>query len=148
MVEYQVKFNNRWESLNRAKMEKIPLLIVDDDDSHLKIEILALEEGQYDIRTAHDAKEALHILENFTPRLILMDILLPGMNGLELTRELKEDPKYKNIPIIAITAYGMTGDKEVALDAGCSGYITKPIDVERFSQVISDYLNQAHTNEY
>lgn len=117
-----------------------PILIVDDNLSHLKLEKLALAENVYDIRTATNADEAIKALEQFQPKLILLDIQLPGVNGLELTRRLKADPKYHDIIIVAITAYGMKGDKEMALKAGCDGYITKPIDIETFPQIVADYL--------
>lgn len=124
-------------------MDKIPLLIVDDNASHLKLEKLALTGEGYDIRTASDATEAMKILSEFLPHIILMDIQLPGMNGLELTKQLKEDPKYHNIIIVAITAYGMTGDKEVALKAGCDGYLSKPIDIDTFPQLIAQYAGKS-----
>lgn len=119
------------------------IIIIDDNLSHLKLEKLALAENGYDIRTATNSIELIKLLESFKPQLILMDIQLPGIDGLELTRRLKADPKYKDIIIVAITAYGMKGDKEIALSAGCDGYISKPIDIEIFPQVIAGYLNNA-----
>lgn len=123
-------------------MIKERILIIDDNLSHVKLEKLALAEKAYYIETATNADEALKVLEKFKPHLILMDVQLPGMNGLDLARQLKADTRYSDINIIAITAYGMKGDKELALAAGCDGYITKPIDVETFPEEIAQYLSR------
>ncbi len=117
-----------------------PILIVDDNPINLKLEKILLGVEGYDIRTATDAEEALKLLETFQPRLILMDLQLPGMSGLELTIKLKANPKFKNVIILAITAYAMKGDKEKALAAGCDGYISKPIDTKTLPSVIANYL--------
>jgi len=124
-------------------MENIPLLIIDDNKSHLMLETRALAEGHYDIRTAQHADEAWAVLQNFLPKLILMDIQLPGVNGLELASKLKNDPRYRDIPIIAITAYGMKGDREMVLAAGCNDYISKPIDIETFPRLIAEALKKS-----
>jgi len=121
------------------------ILIIDDNPINLKLERILLELEGYDIRTATDAKEALQLLESCQPRLIMMDLQLPGINGLELTQQLKANSKYKNIIIIAVTAYAMKGDKEKALAAGCNGYITKPIDTKTLPRIIANYLdNEIH----
>ena len=121
-----------------------PILIVDDNAANLKLaKVLLVKEG-YEIRTAGDAEEALKILQEFKPRLILMDLQLPGMDGLTLTRQLKAEPGSQDILIVALTAYAMKGDDEKARAAGCDGYITKPIDTLAFPRQISGYLK---TNE-
>ncbi len=118
------------------------ILIVDDNAVNLKLaKVLLVKEG-YEIKTAADAEEALKILEAFKPRLILMDIQLPGMDGLTLTRQLKEHPQTADILIVALTAYAMKGDDEKARAAGCDGYITKPFDTLAFPGMIADYLKQ------
>src|SRR5689334_900620 len=102
-------------------MSAEPILIVDDNPQNLKlVRVLLVSEG-YDVRTAADAEEALAELESFEPRLILMDLQLPGMDGLELTRRLKADPLRRHIAIVALTAYAMKGDELKALGAGCDG---------------------------
>lgn len=116
------------------------ILIVDDNLINLKLEKILLSVEGYDIRTATDAEEALKLLEISVPRLILMDLQLPGMTGLDLTRKIKANPNYKDIVILAVTAYAMKGDKEKALAAGCDGYVTKPIDTKTFPTVIAHYL--------
>ncbi len=123
------------------------ILIVDDNQSHSKLEKLALADGAYDIRIAADAEEALKVVQEFHPQLIVMDIQLPGVDGLALTRKIKADPNYKNIIIVAVTAYGMKGDKEMALDAGCDGYLSKPIDIETFPDVIRGFLGNIKVSQ-
>jgi CheY-like chemotaxis protein len=120
-----------------------PILIVDDNATNLKLARLVLEAEGYLVRTANDAEEALRVLERFAPRLILMDIQLPGIDGLELTRRLKADPKRRSIVVIALTAYAMKGDEEKALAAGCDGYITKPIDVDTLPRIVATHLASA-----
>jgi CheY-like chemotaxis protein len=117
-----------------------PILIVDDNQVNLKLVRVVLAGEGYDVRTAADADEALGALRQWRPRLILMDLQLPGMDGLELTRRLKADPATRDIVIVAITAYAMKGDEQKALAAGCDGYITKPIDTRALPQVIAGYL--------
>jgi CheY-like chemotaxis protein len=121
-------------------MPNDPVLIVDDNPQNLKLaKVLLLAQG-YDARTAVDAEQALVVLDTFLPCLILMDIQLPGMDGLELTRRLKAEARTKNIVIVALTAYAMTGDEEKARAAGCDGYITKPIDVRTLPTKVAEYL--------
>jgi CheY-like chemotaxis protein len=117
-----------------------PLLIVDDNPQNLKLTRVLLASEGYTVRTAADAEEALAILQTFKPRLILMDLQLPGMDGLALTRKLKSDPEFPRIPIVALTAYAMKGDAEKALAAGCDGYVSKPIDTERLPKLVAEYL--------
>jgi two-component system cell cycle response regulator DivK len=119
--------------------EKI-ILIIDDNPLNLKLISLILELEHHKIFTAGNAEEALDILKKIKPDLILMDLQMPGMDGLQLTQQLKSQPQYKNVLIVALTAYAMVGDKERALAAGCDGYISKPIDTKRFPEVVADYL--------
>ena len=117
-----------------------PVLIVDDNAQNLKLARVILSVEGYEVQTAGDAEEALRVLASFTPRLILMDLQLPGMDGLQLTRLLRRDPAWQHTRIVALTAYAMKGDEEKALDAGCDGYITKPIDTERLPTLVAEYL--------
>ena len=102
---------------------------------------MVLEVAGYQVRTAIDAEATFEVLESFRPRLILMDIQLPGMDGLEITRRLKTEPGMKSVPIVALTAFAMKGDDEIAIDAGCDGYISKPINVGTFPEQIRRYLS-------
>jgi CheY-like chemotaxis protein len=116
------------------------ILIVDDNPQNLKLARVLLSGEGYDVRTAPDAEDALAALSSFHPDLILMDLQLPGMDGLDLTRRLKSDPAHRNICIVALTAYAMRGDKEKALAAGCDGYIAKPIDTDQLPEDVRNYL--------
>src|ERR1035437_4592977 len=105
-----------------------PILIVDDTPVNLKLtRILLVNEG-YRVLTAASAEEALEVLRSYRPRLILADIQLPGMDGLEMTRLIKQDERTRDIAVVALTAFAMKGDEQKAMEAGCDGYITKPID--------------------
>jgi len=123
-------------------MSSAEILIVDDNPVNLKLAHLLLAGEGHDVRTAADAEEALEVLKVFRPRLILMDIQLPGMDGLELTRRLKADPATRHITVLGLTAYAMKGDEEKILAAGCDGYIPKPIDTRTLPGVISHYLER------
>jgi CheY-like chemotaxis protein len=116
------------------------ILVVDDNATNLKLVRVLLMARGYDVEVAADAEEALAALQDRHPRLILMDLQLPGMDGLTLTRRLKADPSTKDIVIIAVTAYAMKGDEQKARVAGCDGYITKPIDVETLPVTVADHL--------
>jgi CheY-like chemotaxis protein len=94
---------------------------------------------------ATTAQEALNQLKMEGPDLILMDIQLPGMDGLELTRRLKENPDTRRIPVLALTSYAMKGDRELAMAAGCAGYITKPIDKTTLLREVAKTLMEANT---
>lgn len=99
------------------------------------------------MRTAADAEEALALLESFRPRLILMNLQLPGMDGLELTRRLKADLRSRDIVILAFTAYAMKGDEEKARAAGCDGYVSKPVDTEALPRLVVQHLGQPGTRK-
>jgi two-component system, cell cycle response regulator DivK len=117
-----------------------PILIVDDNPLNLKLIRVLLRSEGYEVRTSADAEGALTALQEFRPAVILMDLQLPGIDGLELTRRLKADPATRDITIIALTAYAMKGDEEKARAAGCDGYLTKPIDTAAFSNVLAGYV--------
>lgn len=116
------------------------ILIVDDNPLNVKLVRVVLLTSGYEVRTCADAESALEALQSFRPEAILMDIQLPGMDGLELTRRLKADPETREITIIALTAYAMKGDEEKARAAGCDGYLTKPIDTAVFPSLLAGYL--------
>ena len=119
------------------------ILIVDDNVANLKLARLLLQGEGYDVTTATNAEDALVLLSTFRPKLILMDIQLPDMDGLELTRRLKANPETSGIRILALTAYAMKGDEERARAAGCDGYIAKPIDIDSLPGVIEEQLRHA-----
>jgi two-component system, cell cycle response regulator DivK len=124
-------------------MPDTPILVIDDNILNLKLVDFLLSAQGYEVHKALNASEALSVLETVNPSLILMDLQLPGVDGFELTRKLKKNPKFSHIPIIAITAYAMKGDEEKALAAGCDGYITKPIDIKTLPDVLAEYIEKA-----
>ena len=118
------------------------ILIVDDNATNLKLASEILEMEGHEVVRAKDAEEAMQMLENLRPELILMDIGLPGMDGLTLTRQLKEVEALRGTPIVALSAFAMKGDEQKALAAGCDGYITKPIDTRAFPEQVAAYLRK------
>jgi diguanylate cyclase (GGDEF)-like protein/PAS domain S-box-containing protein len=116
------------------------ILIVDDNPTNLRLAASVLSLDGHAVDQAGDAEQALAYLESTQPDLILMDIALPGMDGLTLTRRLKADPALRHIPVVALTAFAMKGDEEKARDAGCIGYLTKPIDTREFGARVADFL--------
>lgn len=117
-----------------------PVLIVDDHPVNLKLVRVLLESQGLAVRTAGSAAEALAVIAAVRPALVLMDIQLPDLDGLELTRRLREDAATATIPIIAVTAYAMKGDAEKMRAAGCNGYVAKPIDTRALSTLVTDLL--------
>lgn len=120
------------------------ILVVDDNPTNLKLAAEVLELEGHRVLRAVDAEHALALLRGELPDLILMDIALPGMDGLELTRLLKADPRLSAVSIVALSAFAMKGDEEKAVAAGCDGYITKPINTRTFPAQVQQYL-PAHT---
>jgi two-component system, cell cycle response regulator DivK len=116
------------------------VLVVDDNPLNLKLMQVLLRIEGYDVRTSADATEALVVLQAFGPRVIVMDIQLPGIDGLELTRRLKGDRSTQHILIIALTAYAMIGDETTARAAGCDAYVTKPLDTTAFTGMLAELL--------
>ena len=117
------------------------ILVIEDNALNRKLVRDLLSIGKYHVLEAGDAEGGIKLAQEQTPDLVLMDIQLPGMNGLEATKVLKRDPILNHIPIVALTGCAMRGDKEMALEVGCAGYITKPIDTRAFLKKISHFLN-------
>jgi two-component system cell cycle response regulator DivK len=120
-------------------LEKI--LIVDDNPDNVDLARIVLEAEGWDVRVAESAPQALDTLETYHPRLILMDVQLPGMDGLELTRRLRTEKVFEDVTIVALTAYAMRSDEENARAAGCDGYISKPINTRVFGGLVRKYLD-------
>jgi CheY-like chemotaxis protein len=121
-------------------MNGATILVVDDNPTNLKLVSDVLRFDGYRIMQAGDAESAQEIIGTTPPDLILMDIALPGMDGLTLTRLLKASETTRHIIIVALTAFAMKGDDAKARDAGCDGYITKPIDTRTLPGVVAGYL--------
>lgn len=118
-----------------------PILIVDDNPANLKLASFLLTKRGYEVHSAMGAEAALQLLRAFVPRLILLDLQMPGVDGFELARRLKSDPRTQAIVIIAVTAFAMKGDEERARAAGCDGYVTKPIDTRTLPGLIAGHLS-------
>ncbi|MES2640780.1 MAG: response regulator [Myxococcota bacterium] len=119
------------------------ILVVDDNPVNARLVSYVLSAEGFEVRCAGDALIARELLAARAPDLILMDLQLPGMGGLDFTRELKADPRTRHIPVVALTARAMAGDEEEALTAGCDGYLTKPIDTRTLAAKVSAFLTGA-----
>ena len=119
---------------------KATILVIEDNELNMILvrEILTLE--GYRVLEARDAERGLQIAREKKPAIILMDIQLPGMDGLKATRLVREDPDLKEIPVVALTAYAMEKDRREALEAGCTGFIVKPIDTRSFANTVSKFV--------
>ena len=118
------------------------ILLVDDNPMNRRVSEFLLKARGYIIDEASDGQEALALLKQNRPHLILMDLQLPGLDGYTITRIIKNDDATKNIPIIALSAYAMSGDAERALEAGCDAYISKPIDPDEFPKTVASFLDR------
>ena len=116
------------------------ILVVEDNPINMELVVDLLETQAHTVHQARSGTEVLATLKEVTPDLILMDIQLPGMDGLELTRMLKADPHTQAIPVVALTAHAMKGDEQRMLDHGCSGYIAKPIETRIFLDTVAQFL--------
>jgi len=116
------------------------ILLVEDNETNQMLAMTVLQRDGYRVDVAGSSEEARERLEAARPDLILMDLQLPGLDGLSLTKRLKQDPATSSIPIVAMTAHAMLGDADQALAAGCIGYIAKPIDTRALADQVRQYL--------
>jgi len=116
------------------------ILVIEDNALNMKLVVTLLKFSKYQVIEARDAEDGLKLAQINRPNLILMDIHLPGMDGLHATQVIKGDAELKDVPVVALTSYVMEGDKEKIIAAGCDGYISKPIDTRKFLETISVYL--------
>ena len=116
------------------------ILVVEDNALNMKLVKSLLRIGKHEMLEAPDAETGISLARDKRPDLILMDIQLPGMDGLTATRIIKEDPSVKDIPIVAFTSFAMEGDEEKAMEVGCAGYITKPLNTQNFLKTVESYL--------
>jgi two-component system cell cycle response regulator DivK len=117
------------------------ILIVEDNDLNMKLFHDLLEAHGYNTLQTKDGMEALKIAREQRPDLILMDIQLPEVSGLEVTKWIKEDDELRSIPVVAVTAFAMKGDEEKIRQGGCEAYIAKPISVAQFLETVESLLN-------
>ena len=116
------------------------ILIVEDNPQNMKVVLMALRPHGYTFLQATDGEEALKIATRDKPNLIIMDIQLPKVSGLEVTRRLRQMPAFSHVPIIAVTAYAMKGDKEKVIEAGCNAYLPKPINTRQLPGLVAEML--------
>jgi two-component system cell cycle response regulator DivK len=116
------------------------ILIIEDNEQNLYLETFILQKNGHEIIQARNGESGISLAAQTVPDLILLDIQLPGMDGYTVAEELRKDPRIASIPIIAVTSYAMTGDRERILEAGCTGYIEKPINPDTFPMEINQFL--------
>lgn len=117
------------------------VLVVEDNPVNLELIIAVLEQEGYQVLTAESAEAGLHLAVEMKPDLIVMDVQLPGMSGYEATRRLKAHPATAAIPVLVFTSYAMRGDDLKAYEAGCDGYLTKPLDLQTFRETLRRFLS-------
>ena len=124
------------------------ILIVEDNPQNMRLIEMTLGAKSYTLIKATDGEEALDIITREQPDLIIMDIQLPKMNGLEVTRKLRETPAFSHIPIIGVTAYAIKGDKERVIESGCDAYLSKPISTRELPVMVAEMLSQRQKDNY
>jgi len=121
---------------------KKTVLVIEDNEQNLYLVTFILTKNGYEVVQARDGREGIDLAGQVIPTLILLDIQLPVMDGYEVARALRSNPELTGVPIVAVTSYAMVGDRERTLEAGCSGYIEKPINPETFMADIENYLSK------
>ena len=121
-------------------MNPARILVVEDNPMNMELVVDLLQLRGHEVLCAGTGQEALDIAGRERLDLILMDVQLPGMDGLAVTRKLKEDPETANVPVVALTAHAMKGDAERMLSQGCAGYIAKPIDTREFPRAVEKFI--------
>jgi CheY-like chemotaxis protein len=119
---------------------KYKVLIVEDNPMNMRLIEMILKSDNYLLLKARDGEEALAIAAIDHPDLVLMDIRLPRLSGLEVARRLRKKAQFRHTPIIALTAHAMKGDEEKAIEAGCNSYVSKPIDTRKLPRLVADML--------
>jgi CheY-like chemotaxis protein len=119
---------------------KPKVLVIEDNEQNLYLMNFILNHHGYEVIQARDGATALEVADKITPGLILLDIQLPEMDGYTVARRFRADPNFEDIPIIAVTSYAMLGDREKAIEAGCTGYIEKPINPDTFLMEMEKFV--------
>ena len=133
--------------MNPESITFTSILLVDDEPDNVELIADTLEFMGMEVKTAKHGEQGLAILKEFTPDLILLDLSMPVMDGWKMHKQLKSDPKTQHIPVVALTAHAMAGDKERALGAGFDGYVSKPISVATFLNDLRSTLQENAKNE-
>jgi CheY-like chemotaxis protein len=116
------------------------ILIIEDNALNLELATVLLENNGFVVASAQTAEDGLKLAREMLPDLVLMDFSLPGMDGLAATKNLKTDPATQHLTVVGLTANAMKGDQETALEAGCDGYLTKPIDTRTFVATVKKFI--------
>jgi two-component system cell cycle response regulator DivK len=116
------------------------ILVIEDNEQNLYLVRFILEKNDYEVFAAMDGKSGIEMAASAKPDLILLDIQLPLMDGYAVARSLRQNPDLADTPIVAVTSYAMTGDREKTIEAGCNGYIEKPIDPDTFMTKVEQHL--------
>lgn len=133
--------------MSEEKAQNTTILVVDDVTDNLILISLALQNNGYRVLTAKSGEEAIKIAQIARPDLILMDIAMPGVDGLTATRRLRKHPELQHLPVIALTAFETLGFRQAAFEAGFDGYLTKPIDFVKLNNLISVFLRDLETSD-
>jgi CheY-like chemotaxis protein len=128
-------------------MTRNRILIIEDNQLNLELAADLLEANGFVVASAPTAEEGLRLARELLPDLVLMDFSLPGMDGLSATKNLKADPATRHLTVVGLTAHAMKGDEELALNAGCNGYLTKPIDTRTFIAAVTEFIASAHLRQ-
>jgi two-component system, cell cycle response regulator DivK len=123
-------------------MGKARILVIEDNEDNLGLVRFLLEESGYEVRGAPDGRVGLEKAYEMKPDLILLDMGLPEVDGWQVVQQLKADPSSKDMLVVALTAHALPGDRKKAIDAGCDGYISKPLDVPNFTKMVATYLRK------
>ena len=123
-------------------MESKTILVIEDNELNMKLVRALLQLGKCSVLEAIDAETGIQLARQHHPDLILMDIQLPGMDGLKATQIIQENPTLRDIPVVALTSHAMQGDEERAKEAGCVGYVTKPIQTREFLRNVGKYIRK------
>lgn len=130
-----------------SKSGRFLILVVDDSADNVAVMSLHLQDQGYRVVTATNGEEAIAVAEQTRPNLILMDISMPGMDGFAATRRIRENDELREVPIVAVTAFGTEGFQRAAYDVGASGYLTKPVDFDRMHQLVARLLSHPGTGD-
>ena len=123
------------------------ILIIEDNELNLELATDLLEVNGFVVASARTAEEGLRLAREWLPDLVLMDFSLPGMDGLSAAKNLKADPATRHLTVVGLTAHAMRGDEQIALNAGCDGYLTKPIDTRTFIAVVTRFIASANLQQ-
>ncbi len=124
-----------------------PILVIEDNDLNRELVTDLLEATGFIVYQAREAEEGLRLARELLPALVLMDLSLPGIDGLTATRALRADPVTRNLTVVALTAHAMKGDEKTALSAGCDGYLTKPIDTRTLASKLETFIALSKTRK-